>query len=542
MMLNDPSRPALRIGSAARMAEWLRQEIGRGLLAGYFERRGDIIFTSALGEQGYTEPRDDRWHNGPATVSPLKGGGVLTAHAEFAYDCFKMEKQGEGKPERKVQASFPDKAGKRVFDAPAHMLPNLRTLAGVTHTPIVRKDGTILDTPGYDDASGYLFLPEPGVTYRPVSPEPTPDEVQVALALIDYMLEGFVWETPSDRINYLGLLLTPLLRLLTPPPYKLFPITAHQPGSGKSLLAEVVKAIHGSVWRVGFPETEEEFKKWGLSVLIGTTAPVVVADNVSGVLAMAALDGMLTSGVLADRLLSTNTTSEVPNDRVWVITGNNVSLGADLARRTVLVRINPDVPDPQNRTGFAIEDLKGWVASRRADLIHALLTLVASWNAQGQPMEVRKQSDGFARWESAVGGILAAAGVEGQFDAEETRPVASDADADWGSFLAFLHSKLGDEPWKVRDVAPRFGWSANTDDEFDDVARNAPYGVRAGEWDANHLPSDDLRNEALRGAGLGSRKLGKWLGNRNGRWAGGFKVLRYGESEKVALWVVQKRP
>jgi hypothetical protein len=37
--------------------------------------------------------------------------------------------------------------------------PGLYSLKGITETPLLRPDGTVLDVPGYDPTTGYLYAP-----------------------------------------------------------------------------------------------------------------------------------------------------------------------------------------------------------------------------------------------------------------------------------------------------------------------------------------------------------------------------------------------
>src|SRR5262245_4945265 len=49
---------------------------------------------------------------------------------------------------------------------------------GLVETPIVRPDGSLRTTPGYDAPTWLLYHPAPGVTFPPLPPEPTPDDIQ----------------------------------------------------------------------------------------------------------------------------------------------------------------------------------------------------------------------------------------------------------------------------------------------------------------------------------------------------------------------------
>lgn len=508
--------PSLEIGNAAEMAYWLQGALGSGRLAGFFRRSGRIVYTPRVGEAGYVHPEGEDEDNGPMQVQPATKE-ALAAEVQYLHRCYRTIKDKDGN-ERERPAMFPVQAASTAIAAP-HRMGMLRNLKGVVHTPVVRPDGSILAEPGYDEVSGFLYAPEPGLAVPAVSLRPSAEEVAAAVALLDEMVAGFEWRGKHDRANLYGLLLTPLMRLVTPPPYKLFAVDAHQPGSGKTLLANTSRWIHGGVFRTEMPDADDELKKLITSILYTTTAPVVVVDNVTGSLTSSTLAGLLTSRDYSDRVLGRTENITLDNDRVWTITGNNVQIGGDLGRRTVTIAIDPGVPNPQERTGFAIADLEGWVKARRGALLHALLTLITNWTAAGQPLQARAQSDGYARWESAVGAILERAGVPGEFDAAESRNIRGDeAEEGWAGFLEALWDLFGAEPFYVADLLSKV-----------DTMDNQPFSE--GMLAPSALPSAELEADAKRGV-LSARKLGKWIGNRQGRWAGPLTVVPVGAKTK----------
>jgi len=521
----DAGFPKLLIESPATMAYWLAQEVGRERLSGFFLQGGQVVHTPRVSELGYVPaPEGD---NGPVEIRPVNGR-QMASKIQFLYSCFKVVKGKGGEPDRDVPAMFPTAAAEAVVNAP-EAATGLRMLRGITHTPMVRADGSILADPGYDKASGYLFVPEHGVAVPPVPDAPTLAEVTSAVTLLMEMIEGFPFATDDDRANYIGLLLTPLLRLVTPPSYKLFGISAHQPGSGKSLLAEIVSLIHGSVSRSEVPEDEAEWRKMTMSLLATTSAPVVVLDNLTGVLRSSVLAGLITSsGEIQDRELGSSKMITTRNDRVWVVTGNNLSLGGDMVRRTITILIDPDMANPETRTNFRIRDLPAWILVNRNRLIHALLVLIRHWVSCGMPLEDRAQSDGFTTWERAVGGILAAASVPGRFDMESGKRVAAGGDDDGlATLLERLVDRFGERSWTVAKAL-----------EAD-----------AGEWiegDRDWLPSPVLDKLASRGEARGKQAFGKWLRFRLGRWVTGSDGRAYvlrdaGLEHKIQTWRVEVR-
>lgn len=533
-------RPPLEVSAVADMVEWLRTEIGTGSLAGMFRRGEDIVYCPRIGEDGYVKLTEaDRDDDGPAQVRPMSISRIAS-YIQLKYWCYKLIKFEDDEDDEgnvssfPVATMFPRDAARPAFDHPG-MHVNLRRLRGVTHTPLPRADGSILDAPGYDEQTRLLYLPAPGLAIDPVPAEPTDAQVSYALKQLRWVIKDFAFLTDHDEANFLGLLATPLLRELAPAPYKLGAVGAPQPGSGKSLLAAILRIVHGGVFRSEVPQDDAEFRKAITTILDVTTGPVIQLDNVSGVLRSSVLSGLLTSATWEDRRLGSNTQMVGRNDRLWVLTGNNLTLGGDLVRRTVWVTIDPRCPDPHLRTGFDVPDLERWVAEHRGELLHHLLVLIRNWAARGKPTTARG-SDSYATWIESIAGILTEAGHPGTFDHRDSaRQTVGTDDSEWREFLEAVHDVFGDVSWTVKELL------AKVHD-----------GRAASEWSdrgyepAHPIPVDvlptELAEKAARshgGVGLIGKSLGRWLANRDGRWAGKLTVRRAGEDRQGVRWKIQ---
>ena len=539
--------PMCRIDSPGQAATWLKTEVGTNTLAGMFRRGAELVHCPRIGHAGYVASKGEGDDDGPAQVRRMTPD-TLASRVQYSYWVYKVKNDPTTGAKVPVDTLFPPEAARPACQA-VDLLPNVRMLRGVVHSPIVRADGSILSEPGYDEATALLYLPDPALVVPPVAQNPTAEDVKRAVALLAEMVAGFNFLTPSDRANYFGLLLTPLLREIAPAPYKLGAIGAPQPGSGKTLLATLLRIIHGGVFRSEMPEDDAELRKSITTILDVTTGPVVHHDNVSGVLRSSTLAGLLTSPLWEDRRLGGNTMMSAPNDRLWVITGNNLTLGGDLVRRTVWVTIDPAVPDPHLRTGFAIEDLEGWARARRGELLGALLTLVRSWAAAGAPVE-RKGSDSYARWIGVVDGILRHAGAEGRFDDSATaqQEIGVD-DSDWREFLEPVRDVFGAGTWTVKDLLAKVHDGRTDEDPRNHVKTDLGPVIRSLQYNTEHpLPLEILPQELVAKAvqargnfGSISKSLGRYLMNRRGRWAGRMRVVEAGveSRSKSKLWQVQ---
>lgn len=528
----DPAnRAEVDVGNAKQAFQWLRREVGRRHLSGFLRRGRDIVFTSRVGERGYIAAKQPGDYDGPAQVHRVDATD-LAVQVDCAYYVFKLV--GKGKNLTQISALFPGDVAARVLAGTSvPTLRNVKDLRGVTHTPMVRADGTILDRPGYDEASGMLYLPDSRIELRPVPEAPTRADLDDAVRLLLKLTSGFPWVTPHDRANFLGALLTPAIRPLFDRPFKLVLITAPQRGSGKGYLGTILRVVHGGVLRVSFPERDEEVTKSLVSILDSTSAPVVQFDNVTGVLKSAALDGALTTREWrGERLLGGNKTADLLNDRLWVVTGNNLRIGGDLVRRTLKVTIDARMPHPERRAAdsFEIPDLQGWLREHRGEVLHALLVLVRAWVVAGRPLGAEASTDDYGDWVRVVRGILDNApfgDAVGQFADEETSADEDDVETEeWSTFLAAIRRVFGDERWLASEVIDRV--QPNEDDADDETIS------------AHELPSAVAEVWGRPGSNP-SRVLGNLLKARRNSWFGEFQVRSAGKTRNhVLAWRVER--
>lgn len=266
--------------NASDITDWLQDEVGTNHLAGVFLRGGQLVYTPRVGEEGYVPPKHGPGHeaddDGEAQVRRLTAG-ELKARVRKHYRPYVLSR---GKKPVPIPVMFPGGPASEVVAAP-DLCPNVRRLYKITHTPILRLDGSILDTPGYDDETGFLFLPKVGEHFRSVPDNPSASQLLLARKVIEMLVVDFPWVTPSDRANYIGgPLFTPILRSILLPAYPLFGIRAPMRGSGKTLLGLVARILHSGIIRSEFPHSEEEVHKTITAILSDTTGPVVQFDNV----------------------------------------------------------------------------------------------------------------------------------------------------------------------------------------------------------------------------------------------------------------------
>jgi hypothetical protein len=377
----------------------------------------------------------------------------------------------------------------------------------------MRPDGSILDVPGYDTATGFLYLPDPDLKVPPIPDQPTSQEIRAAVELILTPTAEFPFVSDDDRATWIGLAFTPALRPVLPGPYQMGAITATNPGSGKTLLTKLLTILHGGVQRGEMPRDADELRKSITAALMDTTAPIITFDNLRGVVQSAVLESLLTSKFWTDRWLGQNRSVTATNDRLWLATGNNAQFGGDLARRIATVALDPPEADPHLRNDFKIKNLDGWMHEHRGEYLSAILTVARGWVVAGRPASAVR-SDDYAPWVGGLCGMLGWAGFPGVFGGSNSEVALSSDDEEWHAFLVELHGAFGTEPFTVKELVQRLD-SFLVDDKID--AAVLP-GDLAQQW--SHIRE---------GKDTGFRKsLGWWLKNRAGRYAARWSLIAAG--------------
>jgi hypothetical protein len=443
--------PEVEIGTGPSTIRALRAAIDTGTIPHTYVSAGRVVHVERVsGTPGaVTGDEDSPLPVTASEVTPSSLAELLAAHT-FTYRTKTRKGGKDGAPEEYPEETTPAPQSLAATLAPKEW-PGLRPLCGIVGAPVLRPDGTLLQTPGYDAATG-LYLANK-VPLDPVPAEPTDVQVKAARAfLLDQFLGDFPWVTDADKANYVGLLATPVLRsyLRTLIPFGL--VTSTMPGSGKTILTCGLGMLYGQ--RVlTWTHSDEELRKSITSVLADPVGTIIF-DNLAEGTAVDSpvLARLITDRTWADRLLGKNTTAAFQNDRVWTATGNNLRLGGDMRTRSVLVSLNPDMPRPEERTGFSIPDLDQWIlvpANQRTVLWH-LLVLVADWTHSGAPRRRGLTMRQFTPWAEAVGGFLQHHQIGGFLGNVETVRDIDEDDATWASFLAhWLKLQAG---WKAGRV------------------------------------------------------------------------------------------
>jgi hypothetical protein len=233
-----------------------------------------------------------------------------------------------------------NKDGRRVLSHPAAWIvsavdargewPGIRPLIGVSDAPILRADGTVWQTAGYDQRTGVLFEPAKGITFPPIHPAATIDDADAAKDRLLEVVCDFRFESEEHRAAWLTALLTIIARFGFSGPSPLFLFDANIRGAGKGLLAQAAGgiALGRELPVTSYSHDPEEMRKKITSIALAGDR-VVLLDNLDGTFGNGAIDRALTSTRWKDRILGKSQDVDLPLIPVWFATGNNVQVAAD---------------------------------------------------------------------------------------------------------------------------------------------------------------------------------------------------------------------
>jgi hypothetical protein len=435
----------------------------------------------------------------------------LKYHLTQAADFIVEGREGD------TNVSPPKILAQNILAAPDWPFPPLR---GIVEVPVLRSDGSVLATPGYDADTKLYYQPLPGAGLDPmISSNPDQqDAINYANFILHELLSDFPFVDNASRANMVAALLTPFVRHVIPEPVPMGLFDAPQAGTGKTKLAEIIGMISTGRWTpMRTPplrrDDDAEWSKVITSALL-KGSPIVCFDNLAGILRSPSLCLALTCQVYSDRILGTNQQPEIPVICSWFATGNNIQLGGDMPRRSYWIRLDAKMSRPWQRNDFKHKDLEGWVTGNRNRLSGALLIMAKAWHSAGQPVSDSPILGSYQAWCRIVGGILQFAGVSGFLENVDEMHERADLEGqEWEGFLGAWRDHYGDAVVLVKNLA------AEAQNEEGSGIRDA-------------LPSRLV--EAMARKGSFTRSLGRALQIKEGVHYGdlGLHLVRVPEADK----------
>ena len=297
-------------------------------------------------------------------------------------------------------------------------------VSGIITTPTLRPDHSILCQPGYDPATRLYLAPDPTLNLPAIPLYPALGAATTALAVLDSLLDGFPFVSPTDRSVALSALLTPVCRgAMSVAPLHAF--RANTAGSGKSYLADLASAIATArscpVAAAGRNADETDKRLVGL--LLGGF-PIVSLDNVNGELGSDLLCQAVERPLVRLRRLGASDISELETRATIFATGNGLRVRGDMTRRTLLCDLDAQMERPETRT-FAFDPVERVLADR-GRYVAACLTVVRAFVTSGVRPTMHALGS-YADYDATVRGALV---WLGQADPAQSMERARDDDPD----------------------------------------------------------------------------------------------------------------
>jgi hypothetical protein len=393
------------------------------------------------------------------------------------------------------------------------------TVAGVVTTPTLRADGSILDRPGYDQATQLWYQPDSNLVLPKLKVDPTREQAEQALALLTELLKGFPFDSNLDRAVVLSTILTAVLRGA----FDVTPMTllqAPDAGSGKSYLADLISTIARGracpvITNVG--NAEEMEKRLGALILEG--APIISLDNCSSDIGGDLLCQITERRLIRPRILGKSKVPECEWRGVLLATGNNVMLVGELIRRGLVAKLDAKMERPELRT-FAFDPIAR-VQADRGSYIAAAITIARAYIAAGSP-RVCGPFGSYEPWSRMIRSPLIWLGEADPVKCmEETRQEDTARRAE-RELIALWRDNLGTA---VSYTAAALIKTASEQRCIDHTPNDTKFDWRYPRLrELLALQCGNLRGE------IEAKKVGNWLTRMRGRVHDGHCIMRVKES------------
>lgn len=416
-----PSRPVVRLDNFERPSDVADAVLSTLASNHILHRRGGAVVAVrgwtqddaprrvAIGQDGKERPQV-AIREGSPVIRMIRGGAldyIIDREITFIRTVKKEEKRVSCPP--RVQSMIAGIGGDQT------LLP----LESIIQVPSLRPDGTVIDKPGYDPATGYYLASKVRLTH--LQPSPTKDNAIRARDFLktifgpnDANKLGFPWHRADEWIVPLALAMTAICR----PAVGNVPATAidaSTPGSGKGKIVGLcsIIATGEEPARSGWPSNPEEQDKT-LGGYAVAAPPIIAFDNVRGAISNQCLENALTTPIYGFRVLGVHEIMMLPFRSIPTFTGNNLSFVGDMIRRIIIGRLEPQTEHPEKLKpeDFRIPFIERFVRDNRAKIVSAMLTIARSFVLAGMPSQGLRMgsfdsASGGLGWIELIGGALA---------------------------------------------------------------------------------------------------------------------------------------
>jgi hypothetical protein len=413
----------------------------------------------------------------------------------------------------------------------------LPTVVAIATLPIVLADGGLLMPNGLDRLRGIVFEIQKEVR----APRREDCNDAVVKEAMRFLCDEFLCDVKTDlagKCMIIAVALTIIERSLLDQRPAFF-VTSGRRGSGKTtLLQMLIYAVTGITAAASAWSTNEEERRKAVMSFFLYGVSYILWDNIAkgSKISCPHIERSCTSAYYSDRRLGVSEIVATAASTIHLFTGNNVEPTGDLASRSLMIRLDTDQHDPENRE-FKHPDPMGWTENNRAEILCAFYVILLG-NPQLNAARDAANKTRFKMWWRLVGSAIEHAsnlyneGAQIDFqklflsreeDDEETATLA-----DILSILSIKFASAGHETFKASDVAKLL----NTTDP-------------SGAWDdATDMLKSFFAPKLMPGQNIGSKVIGRLLNeNRDNPVLRGdvTLILRTKVEHHVTVYWVQKK-
>lgn len=248
---------------------------------------------------------------------------------------------------------------------------------------------------------------------------------------------------------------------------------------------------------------------------------IIAIDNVNGPLGGDVLCQVIERPVVSVRVLGASKMPKIPNRGCVFATGNNIQIVGDMIRRVILCSLDPKMERPEQRT-FSGKPHE-MILADRGKYVAAALTIARAYAVAGFPEECSALAS-FEEWSRFVRSPLV---WLGRADPVDTMERARGEDPVTTSLLALFGA--------IHDAG---GTTARTSGGLKTLAEEVnSFGHRTNQalQDAMFEIAESRRGD------IDPRRLGKFLGQYDGRIVGGHRLVSIFDAHaKQKTWKVER--
>ena len=204
---------------------------------------------------------------------------------------------------------------------------------------------------------------------------------------------------------------------------------------------------------MSFPEgNEEEVSKQLLATLMCSPAMVCFDNLVDGTtFRSGSIAAALTGPQFSKRILGESRVATFPTNVLFMLTGNNISLGADEVTRWLTVYLSPATDRPDLRT-FQHPDVMAHARGMREWVLRDAMGLVAGYLKSGTRIDGGSR---FPQWDGMVRQPLLWAGGADMAEVFSVNTEEAEESQAYRGLLILLHEVFRESSFSIADVISR---------------------------------------------------------------------------------------